>query len=472
MDKTGRLGGEKITVDDLLQGRSPSLDLDCLYGLGPSDPQDARFYESDEVRLRMGITSADSGMAPLQGFDLARRASSTGEPGTALIPDHRNDENLAVAQLHLAFIRFHNRVVGELTGQGNPSVTIFDEARKQVVMHYQWMLRRDYLPRIVDPNIVEDVFTNGRKFFDVPVCASNSTTSRVGGVQPGDTPTMPIEFSVAAFRLGHSMVRAGYQWNSIFNNDDPPGDPRRFRPATLQDLFDFSGTSGSLTEIQPLPSVWIADFRRLFDLVRDGGAGPDLAPPAGGLNFARRIDTRLGNPLGELAPGSSAAEPGQPFDRITANLAFRNLMRADMVTLASGQQAAEHLEVGALSPEQILAGDNGVDLNAPAGKRNPDSAFTDEERERLVTHTPLWFYILRESEFNRGQLNGEKLDADGSPASEAVLSLRFSTGPWKGATTPSSETRPGGRNWVARRGTANSAWLTCCSTRSTVKRPC
>ena len=31
-----------------------------------------------------------------------------------MIPDFRNDENLAVAQTHLAFIRFHNRIVDTL----------------------------------------------------------------------------------------------------------------------------------------------------------------------------------------------------------------------------------------------------------------------------------------------------------------------------------------------------------------------
>ena len=49
------------------------------------------------------------------------------------------------------------------------------------------MLRTDYLPRICAQGVVNDVFTNGRKVFEV-------------GVTPTDVPTMPIEFSVAAFR--------------------------------------------------------------------------------------------------------------------------------------------------------------------------------------------------------------------------------------------------------------------------------
>ena len=105
----------------------------------------------------------------------------------------------------------------------------------------------DFLPRICDPAVVDDVFKNGRKAFEV-------------GVSPTQLPTMPIEFSVAAYRLGHSMVRAAYNWNAVF--DDGEG--------TLKLLFDFSGTSGILGGDFPLPSIWIADFRRLYNFGQAG----------------------------------------------------------------------------------------------------------------------------------------------------------------------------------------------------------
>jgi hypothetical protein len=81
-----------------------------------------------------------------------------------------------------------------------PRAQRFAQARELVTKHYQWMLRTDYLPRICAPAVVNDVFRNGRKAFEV-------------GATPADLPTMPIEFSVAAFRLGHSMVRRDYNWN-------------------------------------------------------------------------------------------------------------------------------------------------------------------------------------------------------------------------------------------------------------------
>jgi hypothetical protein len=60
----------------------------------------------------MGKTVAVEIDPAMDGFDLPRGAGSTAEQKRkAIIPDPRNDENLAVAQTHLAFIRFHNRVV-------------------------------------------------------------------------------------------------------------------------------------------------------------------------------------------------------------------------------------------------------------------------------------------------------------------------------------------------------------------------
>ena len=102
-------------ADRPLQGRSPTLDLDSMYGGGPNDPESAKFYEADGLHLKMGKTEAFGGFPGKQGFDLLRGAGSTvAEKRKAIIPDERNDENLAVAQLHLAMIRFHNRVVDTL----------------------------------------------------------------------------------------------------------------------------------------------------------------------------------------------------------------------------------------------------------------------------------------------------------------------------------------------------------------------
>ena len=243
-----------------------------------------------------------------------------------------------------------------------------------VVKHYQWMVRSDYLPRVVKPQLVDRVFTEGRKVFE---------TSPV----PGDSPTMPVEFSVATFRLGHSMIRSAYDWNHVF--DDGGG--------SLDLLFTFSGTSGALGGSPRLPSNWIADFRRLYDFTEAGRN--DLRPIVNGenkMNFARRMDRRLTDFLASPPAGSSG---GPAPKAIRHNLAFRNLTRGHMLKLATGQQMvalmrARGVTLTALTAKQIIDGNRGAKL----------SALNPAQRQRVATDTPLWFYALREAEFNAGRL--------------------------------------------------------------------
>src|SRR3954447_8867568 len=203
-DKTQVAFGANVPPGTMLEGRSPALDLDSLYGVGPSDPVSAKFYAADGLHLKMGTTVAADGIPAKAGFDLPRGAGTTAaQKRRAIIPDPRNDENLAVASTHLAMIRFHNRVVDTLPASV-PAGQRFARAREKVTKHYQWMLRQDYLPRICQRSVVDSVFNNGRKAFEV-------------GAPAMSVPTMPIEFSVAAFRLGHSMIRAAYNWNRIFD---------------------------------------------------------------------------------------------------------------------------------------------------------------------------------------------------------------------------------------------------------------
>jgi hypothetical protein len=124
----------------LLQARSPSLDLDSLYGAGPTDPGSTKFYAADGLHLKMGKTAAVDGITAKEGFDLPRGAGTTAKAKRrAIIPDPRNDENLAVAQLHLAFIRFHNRVVDTLPTSARPAwhdadVVLFGLVLDQLVL--------------------------------------------------------------------------------------------------------------------------------------------------------------------------------------------------------------------------------------------------------------------------------------------------------------------------------------------------
>jgi nucleoid-associated protein YgaU len=178
---------------------------------------------------------------------------------------------------------------------------------------------------------------------------------------------MPLEFSVAAYRLGHSMIRDNYSWN------------RNFEPASLGLLFFFSGGSGGMGG--NLPSNWIIDWRRFYDF---SGIPGVAAPPL--LNNTRPLDTALAVDLGTL--------PGFPADA-KASLAVRNLLRARLVGLPTGQAVAGALGVSALTPAQVRSGRHEAILR----------------EHGFDTQTPLWYYILKEAEVLH---QGERLGPVGS----------------------------------------------------------
>ena len=103
-----------------------------------------------------------------------------------MIGDHRNDENLLVAQTHLAMLKFHNAVCDMLSSSANPPPDIFREARQIVTWHYQWMVLHDWVERLTEKGIVAKILHDGRKFYRFK-----------------KVPYMPVEFSAAAYRLGH-----------------------------------------------------------------------------------------------------------------------------------------------------------------------------------------------------------------------------------------------------------------------------
>jgi len=162
--------------------RTPSLDLDSLYGGGPIGQPS--LYEPDRQRLRI----ESGGLFE----DVPRDAT-----GRAIIADPRNDENMMISGLQAAFIKFHNAVVDIVRAERRylPSL-VFNEARRRVLWHYQWILVKEFLPQIIGQSVVSDIMSRGRRHY-----------------RPSNAAYMPVEFQGAAYRFGHSMVRPSYRAN-------------------------------------------------------------------------------------------------------------------------------------------------------------------------------------------------------------------------------------------------------------------
>jgi len=361
-DGADGLPTNNVPVDDLVQMRSPSLDLDSLYG--PSGAC-SDMQMTDGVRFDIGMTtpitsSADPVLRRSFPNDLPRcpRNPPTSDR-EAVIGDDRNDENLAVAQTHLAFLRFHNAVVDQLSADGFPG-QLFEEAKRIVTLHYQHIVLFDFLrDHMIDASVFDDIITNGANHFDPPV---------------GYPACMPIEFSVAAYRFGHSMVRQAYDWNRVFSGNR----------GTLALLFLFTRLSGNLAGLNTLATNWIVDWNRFYEI---GGNQPS--------NVTRKIDPQLSESLHGL--------PGQPTG--LDSLPIRNLLRGSRLGLPSGQDIAQAMGASALTPAELSQGPN-AELNQAVLDGGFESA------------TPLWFYILKEAEVKQ---NGEHLGEVGSRILGEVL---------------------------------------------------
>jgi hypothetical protein len=341
---------------ELFSFRTPRLDLDCVYGRGRDDqpylygtplrrktslikskgsPQDKFLIGRNDNCERDLPRNRDDGTDREQhsAFDLALDRQRT-----ALIGDPRNDENIIVAQLHLQFLRFHNRWVEE--GKS------FEEARRLTRWHYQWLLVHDFLARVCGPSLVEDRLADPAnpmlRFFH---CGARAF--------------IPVEFSVGAFRFGHSMVRPSYRLSEGLH---PAAEGAAF--SILADRWDKK--QSALDGGRELPPRWTIQWD-LFVEHGETEPQPSMA-----------IDTTISAPL-RLLPIDESKE--------LRSLPFRTLWRGWQLGLPSGQTVARRM------------GLKGLEQNSPGGD-------------------PLWYYILREAEETQG---GRKLGAVGATLVGEVL---------------------------------------------------
>jgi hypothetical protein len=320
--------------------RSPRYDLDSLYGAG----QDGYYHPDDPAKLL--ITGSGS---PDQPHDLPRVPE-----GTAILGDPRNDENLLVCQHALAVMRFHNAVVDHLRDQSTPASLVFEEARRLTRWHYQWLVVHDFLPRVVGEE------TLGQVLEERPGRPAKVSLRYYRPANP-NRPMMPLEFSVAAYRFGHSMVRPAYL----------------VAGTTVANVF---GTANdiNLNGSRPIPPNLSVHWPNFYEV--DAQPAPQRS---------RLINSDLSLPLFNLP--ASVVPPPDPL----VSLAARNLIRGKRLGLASGQQVAQAMGVQPLSNEEL-------GLDAPEWQGQ----------------APLWFYVLKEAELHHA---GRHLGAVGGRIVAEVL---------------------------------------------------
>jgi hypothetical protein len=302
----------------LRNARSARLDLECLYGDGPvGSPY--LYGRRDAAKLLVGLN--DRGRPD----DLPRN-----QEGVALVGDPRQDSHLLVSQLHLAMIRAHNRLVDRLRADGVPEADLFEEARRALTWHYQWVVLHDFLPTTIGAERARRLREQGPRFY-----------------RPAGAATIPLEFADAAYRYGHSQMRHTYQ-------------VQRGGPALplFPDLVGF----------RPVPADRVVDWSMLADVP---GAAPALR--------SRPIDGRLPRPLIHLPVDLT----GELDDPEYESLAVRDLQRGVATGLPSGEAVARCIGEELLGREQIGLAQQGWSGETPLMYYLLKEAEVREKGERL-----------------------------------------------------------------------------------------
>lgn len=315
--------------------RTPTLDLDCVYAGGrEATPY---IYKPDGRIITRSATDTHTG-DKFRDLLRIRVGSQGGKPiRRAVIGDPRNDENPFVSQLQLAMIEVHNEILSHTHD--------FEEARDTLIHYYHRVILEDFLPRLIDEDLLNDICTNGNYYY-LP--------------EKGKLPCMPVEFSVAAYRYGHSQVRATYDYND------------NCKDVTVFELGSFLDVDSKI------------DWKYLFEL--EGG---------GDTLMARKIDPAL--------PHSLMAMPMRITGIEGDSLAARNLRRGLSFRLPSGQAAAQKMEA-----DGKLIGGSVLEVN-------------DALVDLGFKQTPLWYYCLEEAQtFGSGNKLGP---VGGRVVAEVIVGL-------------------------------------------------
>lgn len=328
--------------------RTAAFDLDSVYGNGPYESAALYDDSSGDFKFRVEVIPG-SEIVSRKGavrYDLPRDANNN-----AIIGDSRNDENVIISQFHMAMLRFHNAVVDYLRSKPGlktlSSDQIFKMAQRLVRWHYQWIVVHEFIPLTIGQERVDDILRRGPRFYNV-----DDARFRNGR----GNPQIPIEFSVAAYRFGHSQIRPSYRLNF-----GPDGGPPFFAFAFL-DSFDPNDPDPGDLRGGKRASRRFVDWQTFFNF-GDGNFRPN-----------KKIDAKLSTVVMQLI-GTRGPAPGMPSDGVQS-LASRNLMRHVNFGLPSGQAVARLMGAQVLTQTQL------AELQ-PYG---------------MDQSTPLWFYILKEAQ--------------------------------------------------------------------------
>jgi Animal haem peroxidase len=316
---------------------SKAFDLSSIYGGGPSvSPQ---LYASDGVHFL--VPKNVNGV-----LDLPRNPD-----GSAIIVEKRNDENQITSQLMVAFLLFHNAVADTMG-------TKFAATKRLVTLYYNHIIASQFMPTL----------------FGTSAVAAPHVPTQV----------MPVEFTVAAYRFGHSMVRNAYSLNAVLSPNNKPSRNTLFEGVGGATGAAGDGLASDLHGGYPLPASHVIDWGNFVNALYNpavSGQSLQVFKQIGSDGLHMVGQSMFGQPPGTPLVGTGAGLPVGPQTGAAApsgsnSIAYRDLVRAYFYLMPSGQDVASALGIKPLDPTTVIS---------------PSVA------PGFADGTPLWFYVLYET---------------------------------------------------------------------------
>ncbi|MDB5746279.1 MAG: Myeloperoxidase, thyroid peroxidase, cyclooxygenase catalytic domain [Massilia sp.] len=338
--------------------RTAAFDLDTVYGDGPAGSPE--LYDTSAGRIKF-VLQAIPGSGAVSRHGAVRNDVPRDGQGSAIVGDSRNDENIVISQMQVALLSFHNAVTDHLAAQpayrGATAQRLFQDARRLVTWHYQWIILHEFLPKTIGQDRLDGIMQGGLVYY-----RPKDPVNRFRSGNGQEMPRIPIEFSASVYRFGHSQVRPSYRVNFgptggapffafVFDDTENPASP---------DPNDMRGGKRAARRF--------IDWQTFFDF-GDGNVRPN-----------KRIDARLSSVLMQL-PGSRAPSPGLPNDGVQS-LPARTLSRHINFGLPSGQAIARKMNMPVLDPSRL----------------SELAPYALDSKTTMASSTPLFFYVLKEAE--------------------------------------------------------------------------
>lgn len=319
---TNRNREREIGVERPVNLLSSSVDLASVYG--------STFQRAEFLRSKVGgkLHVSPGNYLPFNTFGLSNAPSPSKEHFVA--GDDRANEHPVLVGFHTLFMREHNKLAEELAvafPEWNEN-KLFHEARKINIAQFQKIVYEEFFPTIT-----------GRRM------------RRSKGYRKNVLPAISIEFSTAAFRIGHTLVGNEVTRRGPNNTYMPPVPMSLTFFPRSQDMVK-SGIDiflrGAMYARAQEVDVFVSDMLRnfLFTNVKEV-SGLDLIA----FNIQRGRDHAV--PSYNRLRRMFTLNPARRFRDITSNIALQNRLQTaygtvDKVEAWIGLMAEDHIPGGSV----------------------------------------------------------------------------------------------------------------------------